>query len=256
MKLTQDTKLYAKLLLSVGQQGRKIKQTRPLTPVECGQLIHRLREEENEPLSKIAERLDLGRPEPGSGIYKKRDTTQISLFLKLLTLSEKIKYFAGWGWEGYPKIPFSSMALLTFLSAAEQDKVVQSMYIDGEKGDLVKNDIIKIRKWKMANPDLSIDECITKVLKLKPVTITNHIIVCELHQKLKEFIKINNDYVEKILDMLNNNMDGKFYDVDTTDILITISMDENAYKTFHEQQYKKGTSFTEFLNGFLEDKIG
>jgi len=50
-------------------------------------------------------------------------------------------------------------------------------------------------------------------------------------------------------------MDGKFYEIDTTDILITISMDEVAFKIFHIQQNKKGVHFTEFLNTFLEDKI-
>ena len=50
-------------------------------------------------------------------------------------------------------------------------------------------------------------------------------------------------------------MNGNFYDIDTTDILITISMDKEAYKIFHEQQFKKGVHFTAFLNTFLEDKI-
>jgi len=206
-------------------------------------------------LSQIAERLDLGRPESGSSIYKKRDTTQVSIFLKLLEFSKKSRYFAGWGWEGYPKVPFTIMTGMTFLTEEEQDKVIQSMYTSDKKRILIRDDIHKIRKWKQENPDLTIDECIAKVLKLKPVTITNHMIVCEIHEKLKKFIQTNSDYGDKLLNVLNSTLDGKFYSLDATDILITISMDATAYHTFHDQQYKQKTSFTEFLNNFLEDKI-
>ena len=82
-----------------------------------------------------------------------------------------------------------------------------------------------------------------------------HIIVCEIHEKLGRFIKSHGDYSERLLNMLRTDMDGEFYSTATTDILITISMDETAYKTFHEQQYEKNVSFTRFLNGFLEDRI-
>ena len=46
--LTKNIKLYAKLLLSVGQQGRGVSQRQPLQPVDCGELIKRLMDEENE----------------------------------------------------------------------------------------------------------------------------------------------------------------------------------------------------------------
>ena len=256
MKLTKNPRQYAKLLLSVGKQGRNSVQKRPLTPVECAQFIHRLQEEENETLSQIAERLDLGRPEDKTSMYKKRDATQARLFLKLLDVSEKSRYFAGWGWEGYPKIPFSIMALMTSLKPDEQDKIIQSAYTDDKKRTIIKDDIFKITRWKRENPNLPIEECIEKVLKLKPIVVTNHMIVCEVYDTLKNFIKSNENYAEKLLNILREHMDGEFYNLDATDILITISMDEAAFKIFHHHQYEKGTSFTQFLNEFLEDKIG
>ena len=256
MRLLQEPKQYAQLLLSVGIQGRTTTQKRPLTPIECAKLINRLVIEEKKSLSQISEMLDLGRPESGTSIYKKRDDTQARLFLKLLKLSEKSRYFAGWGWEGYPKIPFSIMALLSSLELGEQDKIIQSLYDDDKKKSLVKNDINKIIKWKNENPNISIDECITKVLKLKPVVTTNHMIVCETHEKLKRFIKSHDDYREMLLHILQTGLEGEFYSIDATDVLITISVDEVAYKKFHDQQNKKGVSFTQFLNGFLEEKIG
>ena len=55
---------------------------------------------------------------------------------------------------------------------------------------------------------------------------------------------------------LGDNLNGEFYSIDTTDILITISMDQNAFTVFREQQLEKGVSYSDFLNSFLEDKIG
>ena len=256
MKLTTDTKQYAKLLLSVGKQGRNLTQKRPLTPIECAELINRLKEEEGETLAQISERLDLGRPEEKTSIYKKRDGTQARLFLKLLKLSEKSRYFAGWGWEGYPKIPFSIMALMDSLTPDEQDKIIQSSYNDEKKKIINSDDIRKINSWKNENKDLPIETCIEKVLKLKPVVVTTHMIVCEISDKLKIFIQSNSDYREKLLQILRDGMKGQFHSIDATNILITISMDKEAYKTFHDQQYKQKVSFTQFLNEFLENKIG
>ncbi len=255
-RLTKNIKLYSKLLISVGQQGRGVSKRQPLPPVECGQLIKQLMEEEKEDKYQIAERLDLGRPKEGTSIYKKRDTTQLNQFVKLLDISEKNRDYAGWGWEGYPKIPFSAVLEISSLSHDEQDIVLQSVYKNNkEKRDLFKKDLAKIAKFRKNNPKLTIQECIEKVFKLKPITIVTHIVVCETYAKLKNFIKSNIDHQEKLLNILHNNMDGKFYEIDTTDILITISMDEVAFKIFHVQQNKKGVHFTEFLNTFLEDKI-
>lgn len=255
-KLTRDAKQYAKLLLSVGQHGRSSSQIRPLNPVECAEMIKQLMSEENENLEQVTQRLDLGRPAKGSSIYKKRDTTQVTVFLNLLRISEKSRYFAGWKWEGYPKIPFSLMALMAPLAAEEQDKIIQSAYNDDKKSVLNRDDVRKIIQWKRDNPSIPIEECIQSVLELKPVSVTTHMLVCEIHPKLKQFIISNQDYRDRLITMLNDNIEGKFYDIDATDILITISMDETAYKTFHDQQYKKSVSFTQFLNRLVEDKIG
>lgn len=253
-QLTKNIPLYSKLLLSVGQQGRGVSKKQPLPPVECGQLIKQLMEEEKEDKLQIAERLDLGRPKEGTSIYKKRDTTQLNQFLKLLDISEKSRDYAGWGWEGLPKIPFSTICETASLSHEEQDKVLQAALKGDKKSEILKKDIIKFKKWRNENPKLSIEEGIEKILKLKPVKVT-HLIVCETYKKLQNFIKLNIDHKEKLLKILKNNMNGNFYDIDTTDILITISMDKEAYKIFHEQQFKKGVHFTAFLNTFLEDKI-
>ena len=255
LKLTQDVKLYSKLLLSVGRQGRDIHQRRPLTPIECAKLMRRLMDEENEDLVQIAERLDLGKPKDNSNIYKKRDTTQAREFINLLRFSEKSRYFAGWGWEGPPKISFSVMTYLSSLSHDDQDKVIQSMYKNDQKRIIDKKEAKKISAMKKNDPNITIEDCIKNILKLKPVLVTTHIIVCEIYDKLRHFIDSNINYRKKLLNILENNLDGEFYSIDATSVLISISMNEQAYKKFHSQQYENNTSFTQFLNNFLEVKI-
>ena len=254
-KITKNIKLYSRLLKSVGQQGRGITQKQPLSPVMCANLIKKLMDEENEDKYQVAERLDLGRPKEGTDIYKKRDLTQLNNFLSLLSVSEKSRDYAGWGWEGLPKIPFTTISIMSSFSFDEQDKILQAALKGGKKSDILKKDVLKMKKWRNENSDLSIEDGITKILKLKPVTVVTHVIVCEIRDKLKNFIKNHKDYEEKILAMLRKKIEGKFYELEATDILITISMDETAYKKFSHQQFENSVSFTDFLNNLLEEEI-
>ena len=256
-KLISDVKLYVQLLKSVGVQGSGPNKIRPLQPVECARYIKRLMDEEGDTLHQVAERLNLGKLKDQSNLYKKRDTTQVTSFLNLLKLSEKSRQIAGWNSDGYPFIPFSTMSQLATMTPSEQDVIIQSVFnAKDKKKTLGKDDVTAIKKWRNTNPNLPIEECIEKILKLKPTTIITHLIVTETRKKLQEFISANKDYRKKLLDMLRRDLEGKFYDIDSTAILITISMDDVAYKTFYEKQYKQNISFTQFLNGFLEDKIG
>jgi hypothetical protein len=254
-RLTSNIDLYSKLLLSVGQQGRGIKQKQPLQPLECGRYIKQLMDEENEDRGQVSERLGLGRSKDSSQMYKKRDSTQVTKFLQLLNISEKSQDLAGWGWEGHPKIPFSVILKMVNFSHDEQDKILQTFKANNKKEKLTQLDVQKIKKCMVSDSDSTIDNCIEKIMKLKVVNITN-LVVCEMHDKLNNFIKSHDDYEKRIIDILKNNLDGDFYSIDTTDILITISMDQNAFTIFHEQQLEKGVSYSDFLNSFLEEKIG
>lgn len=255
--LVMDAKSYAKLLNSVAQQGRGGGHKRPLTPVECAKAIRRIQTEEGDSLEQIAERLDLGKPKNMSNMYKKRDTTQVNVFLNLLKLSDKIQDLAGWATEGYPKIPFSTVSQLSSLPTEEQDIIVQSILKSkGKNRILGKEDVKKIRKWRNENSDLPIRECIEKVLKLKPVTIVTHMVVIEIHDRLRRFIDSNIDYEEKLLGLLRRELPGKFHSIEVGNSVIAISMDDDAYKIFHDYQYDRGLSYTQFLDEFLEDKIG
>jgi len=252
-----DVKQYAKLLNSVGQQGLGSNRKRPLTPVECAKAIKRLQKEEDESLDKIAERLNLGKFRNMSNIYKKRDTSQISKFLDLLRVSEKSISLAGWSTDPWPQIPFSIIAELASFTEEEQDTIIQSiLQSENKKRTLGKEDVKKIKKWRNANRDRPITEGIEKVLELKPARVTTHLIVMEINDLLRKFIDSNTDCEKKLLDMMNNGMSGKFHNIHTGKSVIAVSMDEEAYKPFHEYQYEKGLSYTTFFNMFLESKIG
>ena len=245
-------------MLSVGQQGRGISKKQELSPVECGECIKRLMDEQKETKLQVAERLDIGRPKKGSSMYKKRDLTTLNMFLDMMSISQKSKYVAGWGWQPKPKIAFSTILELQSLSHDEQDYVIQTVLdkykqnkIDGKKDNLGKNDFKKIVTLRKNDPKLSIEEIIEKVWKLKPKTIIKYIVVCETFDKLNEYTKLHNDSNEKLLSILKNNMNGEFFSLDINDILITIEMDKTAFELFHESQNKQGVSFTRFLNMFL-----
>jgi len=252
-----DVKQYAKLLNSVAQQGTGSKLKRPLSPVECALAIRRLIDEEQESLDKIAERLNLGKSDDLSNMYKKRDTSQITMFLNLLKVSENSRDLAGWSTDDWPLKPFSTIAQLAPLTEEEQDIIIQSILQSKDKRRaLGKEDVKKIKKWRKENPDLSIKECIEKVLKLKPVTVITHLVVMEIHDLLRRFIDSNVDCEKKLLGILNSNLSGKFHDINIGKSVITVAMDEEAYKPFHSYQHDKGLSYTTFLNMFLESHVG
>lgn len=255
IRLIKNTPELVKLMQSVGQQGESSGRPRPLTPVECAYGIQRLMDEEGDSLAKVSERLNLGKPK-SADLYKKRDTAQVISFLNLLKVPEESRNLAGWSTDGFPKIPFSLVSQLASFKPDEQNLILQSVFNTDNKKTMGKEDVKKIRKWRNENTDLSIAVCLEKVLKLKPVETINHIVVCEVGEKLKKFIASNEDHQKKLLEILQNDLDGAFYKIDATDILISISMDATAYEEFDEHQHKKGISFTKFLNDFLEDKIG
>ena len=244
-----DADKYVDLLNSVGQQGLGSGRKRPLSPVECALAIQRIIDEEGESLDEISERLGLGKPKNMSNIYKKRDTTQLTMFLNLLKVSEKSRSLAGWTTDD-SLVPFSTIAQLSSLTEKEQDVILQSIR------KLGKEDVQKIKKWRNENPELPIEECIEKVFKLKPVTVITHLAVMEIQPLLRNFLESNLDPEDRLLEMLQNNLSGKFHSVKVGKSVVIVSMDEEAFKPFHACQHDEGLSYTAFFNKFLEGQIG
>ena len=250
-----DVKTYAKLLNSVGQQGLGPGRKRPLSPVQCAEYIRRMIDEEQESLDKISERLGLGKRKTGN-IYKKGDTSMVRDFLNLLKVSKKSRELAGWN-PKYPYIPFSTISKLSTMTPEEQDNIIQSTFSSGsEKRILDKEDVKRIKTWRNDNPSLPIQEGIEKVLRLKPVTVVTNMVVVEISGRLRQFVNTAPDYKARLLDMLQGDLPGKFHNIGASKSVMTISMDEEAYRIFHEHQYDRGSSYAEFLDDFLENRVG
>ena len=253
-KLVMDAKRYALLLNSVARQGTGSSK-RPLTPIECAESIKRMIEE-GDTHEQVAERLDLGKPSDGSSMYKKRDTTMVMSFLKLLEVSQKSRDLIGWGTEDYPKIPFSTVSQMASFSHEDQDAILQSVFDVNGKKKLGKEDVKKIRKWRNDNPGTAIQECISKILDTKPVIETTHMVVCEIQNNVRKIIELDTEYRKTLLKILRKKIKGEFYAVDVGKSVIAISMDADAYQAFRESQHVRKVSYTQFLNGLLEDNIG
>lgn len=247
-KLVDDVKAYAQLLNSVARQKDGSGIRRPLSPVQCAHYIKRLINENAESLEQVSERLGLGKPKTLSNIYKKRNTSQITTFLNLLKVSEKSRELAGWGYEKYPKIPFSLVAQLSNMTHDEQDLIIQSVFSDSGKRVLGKEDVKKIRKWRNDNRDLPMEDCVKNVLKLKPVSSTKHLVVADIRNDLKRFLESGSDPNGRLLSLLQRQIDGEFYNVTVGANVIAISMNTVAYKTFRDFQYNRGKSYSDLLN--------
>ena len=253
-KLVMDAQRYALLLNSVARQGTG-QSKRPLTPIECAESIKRLIEE-GDTYEQVAERLGLGKPSDEANMYKKRDTTMVVSFLRLLKVSPKSRDLIGWGTEDYPKIPFSTVSQMASFSHEDQDVILQSIFDVSGKKKLGKEDVKKIRKWRNDNPKTVIQECISKVLDTKPVVETTHMIVCEIQDSFKKLIDVDAECQKTLLEILDNKIKGEFYAVDIGKSVIAISMDADAYQVFRESQHVKKVSYTRFLDSLLEDSVG
>jgi len=268
VRLIQSPKLLAKLLLSVGKQGRGTSQRQPLTPIEAAKYIKRYMEEENLDAHQVSEKLGLGRARDTTKmLFEKTDKTQVEFFLKLLELSPASRDFCAWDWEeGIDRINMTILFRLNALPHNEQDKVIQTIRKQKKEfrdsgGEtptpFISTEAHKISIERRANPDIPIDEFIEKTLKIRPVTEIHNFVVCRMQEKLKIFVKTNDDYPAKLIEILKNNIDGVFYDVDAENgASITIEMDQTALKIFDEHQSKKDVPYSQFLNEFLEDKLG
>ncbi len=242
-RLTKDPKQYAKLLLSVSKPWRGIKQERPLDPFECAQMIKRLIDEEGDTKSQISTRIGMiGRTVNPS---KNSNIARTNQFLALLNISEKSRCFAGWAWDGYPKIQFQALSIISSMDPEEQDIIIQSVYNNERKYvQLFKPGPRDYRKDIPPNPDELVDErrvdpydrrriltthfarmivglkgcgldilksLIRDSLRIEPVDTTTHMIVCKIPENMENFISLNDDYENFI--SLNDDYAKKLFQI-------------------------------------------
>ena len=247
MRLIDDLHTYADLLLSVGVQGDDLKRERPLTPIEVANLIQRMIKENNEPLYITSKRLGLGRKKTGD-IYKQTDTSQISKFLDLLKLSKRSQKVLGYGMSDNDKISFSTGTYIAKLSDFdEQDKVIQSSLENGIK----KEEARKLVQYRKAHPKETIESCIEKILKIRPVEEVTNVVCCTLEEKFRNTIEHKKD---KLVKSLRTNLNGEVFKANIKGKIIMIFMDDNAFNTLEKKQKEKDMTFSNYVN-FLIGEI-
>ena len=142
------------ITLSVGTH----RGSRRLSPLEVAEIIQR------------AVRAGTSRKECASALGI--GPTQVSTFLKLLSLETEIQHLADWRGARNASVPFSTLAELARLSSKDQAKAAEAVL----RYDLKWKEVIQLTQiWDRSG--LAIEECIESILKLRPQIDTRHLFV-------------------------------------------------------------------------------
>lgn len=165
-KITNNLDLFSDLLSSVGTNDKD----RPLTPIECSDLIVRLKEETGDSWEKLSKRIGLGKKRKTSTSKKPPDTTQIKLFVQLQDLSRKNAYMIGWGKSGDGRVGFTIGCLVAKLPDKKLHDVILHAVNEraGTDDPIIKTDVQKILNRHRLNSETTIEEIIEDVMKIKP----------------------------------------------------------------------------------------
>lgn len=142
------------LTLSVGTH----RSDRRLSPLEVALLIDKM-VQSGSSRRECAQLLGIG-------------STQVSSFLKLLSLDVRVQHLADWSGTRNASIPFSTLSELARLDANEQVRVGQAIL----RHDLTWKEVVQIVQVRKRSKE-RIDTCIDGVLALRPKLETHYIFV-------------------------------------------------------------------------------
>lgn len=251
--LLEDLELYSDLISSVGSHSGN----RRLTPIECSDLIIRLKNETQEGWEQISKRLSLGKKTKISTLDAPNDATQVRNFKDLQNLSRKNAYMLGFG-SDEAKIPFTLGVLVSSLPNKEDHNIILKTTLEK---DLKKKDIMKIVDLKKKSPTVSIEEIIEQVIKAKPVIDEYYLIGITLEKNLEEQIKkISEQKSQNIKDVILDLFKKRFTDNQITSISIKnntlyISMTQNNFEKIENDKNSNKKSITEFFNDILREVL-
>lgn len=251
--LLEDLELYSDLISSVGSHSGN----RRLTPIECSDLIIRLKNETQEGWEQISKRLSLGKKTKISTLDAPNDATQVRNFKDLQNLSRKNAYMLGFG-SDEAKIPFTLGVLVSSLPNKEDHNIILKTTLEK---DLKKKDIMKIVDLKKKSSTVSIEEIIEQVIKAKPVIDEYYLIGITLEKNLEEQIKkISEQKSQNIKDVILDLFKKRFTDNQITSISIKnntlfISMTQNNFEKIENDKNSNKKSITEFFNDILREVL-
>jgi hypothetical protein len=157
MSLLDDLDLYSNLLLSLGTH----KKERPLKPIEVAKLINTLKSETKESWNKVASRLGVG-------------IDQVKSFRNLLHLPEQVHYAIGYGDTNEESLAFTTANIVSELKNMREKELLCKFALSNK---LTKDETERIIQLKKQSPDEAIEECVNKVLNLRPVFEKGYVIV-------------------------------------------------------------------------------
>ena len=165
--ILDDLDLYSDLLSSVGTHDKD----RPLTPIECSDLIVRLKEETGESWEQLSKRLGLGKKRKIKTSSAPPSTAQIKLFANLQNLSRKNAYALGWGRTGDGKVGFTIGCLVARLADKDAHDIILDAALASQETDkpILKTDVLDICNRVRNSPEKPAEEIVEDVLKYKPV---------------------------------------------------------------------------------------
>ena len=242
MKLLDDLDLYADLVSSVGTGTSD----RPLTPIECSDLIIRLSEETRETREQLSKRLGLGKKRKIKTLDAPPDTTQIRLFESLQALSRKNAYMLGFGGSDV-RVPFTIGCLVAALPDKNDHNIILKTVKErlGAEKPIRKTDVITILNRKRKSPDQPIEEIIEHVMNFKPVTeLAGYAIGLKL-DPLYLLSRFKNNEISAV--------QLKKYEKDKVIIWITIS--EENFSEIEQEWKSKRKPVTKFFSEILMEGV-
>lgn len=258
MKLIDDLDLYSDLVSSIGTGTTN----RILTPIECSDLIMRLKEETNESWEKLSIRLGLGKKRKINNLEKPPDTTQIRLFAKLQNLSRKNAYALGFGEVTDVKIGFTIGCFVSDLPDKNDHDILLDavLFSKNTSKPLLKEDVKKIVLYKKKSPDIPIEKIIQKIIDYTPGVERTYVLLIDPEKEYLDIILKKNigddskSYLQSLVEnefKHNEILSIKLKNNTTLQILLN----EQNFKKIESDWKSKNLNVTKYFNQILKRGI-
>jgi len=146
-----------RLRMSVGYGTHK--KGRPLSPVEVGKLIHRIKKSENGSTEACAKAINI-------------DKSGVGRFLRILDLPENIQHLISWGGQK-GSIGFSAATQLTRFKDVEDQEIIAKSILSG---GLSSREIGQVAQLRIRS-GREIGECLKEVLGMRPEIEKRHVFI-------------------------------------------------------------------------------
>lgn len=258
--ILNDLDLYSDLVSSVGTYDKD----RPLTPIECSDLIVKLKGETGDSWEALSKRLGLGKKRKTSTSKAPLDTTQIKLFEQLQKLSRKKAYMLGWGKSGDGKVGFTIGCLVASLPDKDAHDIILDAVLDSQETDnpIRKTDVVNILNRIRGSPETPVEEIIEHVMHIKPkvehlykIAITPYTNILEkLNQIILERQTNSKELLQKLVQnkFKNNEIRSVYLSKNN---LLWFTLEEKEFQELEKEWKSKRIPVTSFFNEMIADAI-